>query len=417
MSSPAETLTSPILAPEFASDPYPVIHRLHEEDPIHWVPGLDLWYVFRDDDVKRLLHDPENATNDSRAKAGYIEPPEGTFDRWVSENQLFSLSHQGHARIHKLVADTFKPRAVARMEELVRETIERIAAPLCGRSGVVDLMAEYTNPIPNAVISRITGVPAAGGDEVRFRELAQLMIQGFFAIGDADELRTRSAEAFVELADRVREMIKERRDSPREDLVSDLVQAHAGEDHMSDDEIALMITGLLSAGSETTAGAGMVGLMTLLSHPEVMERLREDRSLLENAVLEILRWGFGGLGGLPRYAVRDFELRGKRSRTGQTLMLSFAGAQRAPAVYENPDVLDIDRNVDDLTVFSSGPHYCLGVNLARQELRCMFDAALDFLPRGSRFREDMMKTTSVGFFQRPANFPVELVRAKPGTIA
>ena len=99
---------------------------------------------------------------------------------------------------------------------------------------------------------------------------------------------------------------------------------------------------------------------------------------------EILRFAFGGGGGLPRYAVRDFELRGRQIRKGQMLLLSFTGAHRDPSVFPDPDRFDIDRDTADLTVFGQGPHYCLGVHLALAELRCVVDAALDFLPPGAR---------------------------------
>src|SRR4029077_2841597 len=95
----------------------------------------------------------------------YTPPPEGTFWRWVADNNLFALSRAEHARVRRIVSAAFTPRAVARIEGQVRDVIERFAAPLRGRHGTVDLMEEFTDPIPNAVISRITGVPPAGDDE------------------------------------------------------------------------------------------------------------------------------------------------------------------------------------------------------------------------------------------------------------
>ena len=144
----------------------------------------------------------------------------------------------------------------------------------------------------------------------------------------------------------------------------------------------MTITGLIGAGSETTAMGGMISAMTLLDHPEQMEKLRRERGRIPNAVSEILRFGFGGPGGLPRYAVHDFELRGKTIRKGQMMLLSFGGASRDPAVYEEPDVFDVIRDVKDLITFGNGPHFCLGANLTRQEMGCMIEAMLGFLPPG-----------------------------------
>jgi cytochrome P450 len=407
MSAAADLSESPIQSSAFADDPYPVIARLREEDPVHWVPGFGFWWVTRYDDIRRLLDDPDNATGDRRAWEFYVAPPEGTFSRWVADHNLFALSRAEHARVRRIVSAAFTPRAVARIEGQVREVIERFAAPLRGRRGVVDLLAEFTNPIPNVVIGRITGVPPAGDDEARFRELAQLTIQGFIGFGDP-ELQRKGEAAFLELADWVRAMATERRTTPRDDLLSDLLRAQAGDEApITDDEIVTLVAGLIGAGSETTAMGGLVAILTLLQHPDACARLRTHRELLPQALNEIVRFGFGGPGALPRFAVRDFELRGRRIRKGQMLMLSFGGANRDPAVYPDPDRFDLDRDPQDLLTFGHGTHFCLGAHLARQEMRCMTDAALDFLPADACFRMELMQFTPMGFMRRPANLPVD----------
>ena len=399
---------SPFLDPAFQDDPYPAIHRLRAEDPVHWTP-FGFWFVTRHDDVKRLFHDPEHATPDRRAWEHFVPRPEGSFMRWVEDHGFFSLPPAEHTRLRKLFSVALTPRAVRRYEAQVRETIERFAAPLREAGGVIDLMERFCNPIPNAVIGRITGIPPVGDDERRFRELAQTTIRGFFSFADA-RAQQQGEDAFVEIAEWVRKLAAERRGSLGEDMVSDLLRAQDRGDRLSDDEIVMTITGLIGAGSETTAMGGMIAAMTLLDHPDAMERLRREPERIPNAVLEILRFGFGGPAGLPRYAVRDFELRGKSIRKGQMLMLSFAGASRDPAVYDDPDRFDPTREVRDLVTFGSGPHYCLGVNLARQEMGCMIEAMLGFLPPGSRVRRDRMEFQPMGFLRRPTNLPVEIAR-------
>jgi cytochrome P450 enzyme len=395
---------SPVMTEEFLLDPTPVIARLRAEDPVHFVPFGNFWLVTRYDDVRRLFTDP-NVTNDRRAWESYV-PPQGKFMRWVADNGLFALPPEEHARVRRLVTSTFTPRAVARMDGQVRDVVEQFAAPLRGRRGVVDLMSEYTDPIPNATISRVTGIPAKGGEEVRFRQLAQATIRGFFTFGD-DAARKQGESAFMELGEWVRKLADERRHSPREDLISDLVSAVDEGRAMSDDEIVTLVTGLIGAGSETTAIGGMISILTLLDQPEAMARLRRDRDAIPAAVNEILRFGFGGGGGLPRYALHDFELRGKQIKKGQMILLSFAGAHRDPEVFPDPDRFDIDRDNSALTIFGHGPHYCIGVHLARSEMRQMIDAALDFLPADARWREDLVDWQRMGFFRRPNNLPVE----------
>jgi cytochrome P450 len=373
------------------------LHRLRETNPVYRIPGTGFWLVTRHDDVRALFRDQENVTADARAGAGFQPRPEGSYLRWMQENGLLALSPEEHARIRRLVSAAFTPRAVRRMDGQIREVVEEFAAPLRGRSGdVIDLAAEYADPIPNVVIARITGVPAEGGDDKRFRQLAQDFIAGVVQFSPA-ERQDRAEAALAELYPWVEKVALERRASPREDLISDLVQVVDRDERLQDREIIMLVTGLLAAGSTTTAMGCIAMAGTLLRHPETLERIRGDRSLIPGAVEEILRFSFGGPGGLPRYALRDFELRGQQIRKGEMLMLSFGGANRDPAVFANPDVFDIDRDASDLMVFGGGAHYCLGANLARQELACMLDGLLGILTPGSKVRPDRMPSQRLAF--------------------
>ncbi len=394
----------PLLTAAFHDNPGPVIAELREKDPVHLIPGLGIWVVTRYDDVRRLFTDP-NVDNDQRLYENYVPRPEGSALRWISDNSLFAVGPEQHARQRRLVSAAFTPRAVARMEGQVRAVIEQYAEKLRGRKGVVDLVAEFTGPIPNTVISRITGIPAKGADELRFRELAQAVISGISPFL-SDEDRKKADDAILEMTDHVRQMAIERRKNPREDLVSDLVLAHDEADTMTNDEIVLMVTALVSAGSETTSIGGTTALRALLDNPDQLERLRQDRSLLPNAVDELLRYDFG-TAGLPRYAIRDFELRGKQIKKGQLILLSFFGAHHDPEVFPNPDQLDVGRDTSAMTIFGHGPHYCLGANLARQEMRCMIEAALDFLPPGARVLTDQIERTQIAMFSRIDTLPVD----------
>ena len=216
---------SPILSDEFLTDPNGVVRRLREEDPVHFIPGLEFWLVTRYEDVKTLFTHPD-FTNDPRAWDRYEPPPAGTFRAWTDENGLFAAAPEAHARMRRLVSAALTPRAVKRMEGQVREVVEQFAKPLRGRRGVVDLIETFTNPIPNAVISRITGVPPKGEDDRRFRQLAQDSIRGFFAFADK-AIKEAGDKASEELAAYCRTLAEARRREPREDLVTDMVEARA----------------------------------------------------------------------------------------------------------------------------------------------------------------------------------------------
>ena len=406
--------SSPFLDPAYMEDPYPRLAKLRAEDSVHFVAPLGLWVVLRHDDVKRLFSDTQVVTPD-RSYWEFFQPsPEGSYMRWVEEHSLFALPPAEHARLRRLFSAALTPRAVKRHDRLVRETVERFAAPLRGASGVIELMRTFSDPIPNAVISRITGIPPAGDDERRFGQLAQAAVRGIIPL--ADEAAKRAADAaFEELATWVRTLSQTRRTTLEEDMISDLIRAQDRDDRLTDDDIVMTVTGLIAAGSETTAIGGTVAAKALLAHPDQMEKLRREPEWIPNAVSEILRtgFGFGGIGGPARYAMRDFELRGKTVRKGQMLLLSFDGAGRDPAVYDDPDRFDVTREVADLMTFGHGLHYCLGAHLARQELGVMIEAFLTILPPGSRCREDLIEYQHIGPFRRPMTLPVEIAAPQP----
>ena len=396
---------SPVMTPAFLEDSARVVDALRETDPVHWVPELGFWLVTRYDDVRRLFVDPA-CTPDSRFWEHYEPPPPGSWRELLMTKGLMSVPPDEHTRLRRLVSAALTPRAVKRMEWQVREVVEQFAAPLRGRSGVVDLIDEFTSPIPNAVISRITGIPPKGDDDRRFRELAQATIRGFPSYAPP-EVKQAAEDAGAEMSDWVGQMADERRRSPREDLVSDLVQAQAADDRLSNEEIVLMIAGLVSAGSETTMLGGTSALRALLRHPEQLEKLRARPDLLDNAVMEVLRFDFGAGGGLPRYALHDFELRGKQILKGQQLQLCFQGANLDPSIFPDPWSFDVERDTRDVMVFGRGPHYCLGANLAKQELRCMVEAALGFLPPGATLLEDQVRWSDMVIMRRMESLPVD----------
>ncbi len=407
-------MTTPpeVFSPEFMLDPQGEIARLREQDPVHYVEPMALWLVTRHDDIKRLMSDGDVATPDKRAWEYYEPAPAGSYIRWLEDNDLLALGPDDHRRVRRLVTAAFTPKAVARMERNIDEVVARFAAPLDGRTGVVDLMAEFTDPIPSTVISRITGIPPAGGDELRFRQLAQAVIANALPFV-APEVLQQAEQALLELSDWVRAMAVERQAHPQDDLISDLVTTHDMGDQMTHDEIVSLVTGLVSAGSETTSLGAIAAIMSLLENPQVFDQVKTDRTLVPQAVLEIIRYGMGGPGGLPRYAVRDFDLRGRQIRQGQMLMLSFGGANRDPDVFADPDQFDIARDNTGLLMFGFGAHYCLGVHLAKAELRASVNALCDFLPTGAEIRPELIEYRPMGTFERHVNLPVDFSANRP----
>jgi cytochrome P450 len=388
-------------------DPAPGIHALRASDPVHFAESLGFWFLTRHDDIKHLFNNPEYVTHDKRAWEFYAAPPPDSMRRWAEDKGIFAVGKEEHARIRRLAAAAFTPRAVARMELQTREVINRIAAPLRGRNGeVIDILGRFTNIVPNAVVSRITGV-SPGGDEARFCKIAQAVVQGFLPFMPEDVQREAEL-GFREFATLIKAMVEARRAHPQEDLVSDLIRAQDIDEALSDEDIVLLLASLIGAGSEATASVSTSVVRMLFGEPEVLQRLRDDRSLIRRSIDEILRYGFSPPFGTMRFAVRDFELRGKQIRKGQMLMLSVGGSSRDPEVFENPDVLDLDRPPRNLLTFGNGPHYCLGVNLARDEISTMLDVLLDVIPPGSEICKELLEYRDMGLFRQAINLPIRI---------
>lgn len=396
-----------LVDPEFVARPYPILARLREEDPVHWDEGLGTWFITRHDDVHALFADPRLSTN--RRLARDHRPATG--DGWLARFEALSVLNADpatHRQWRKLVSAGFTPRAVRRMDAQVREVVEDFAAPLRGRKGRIDLLAEFADPIPNTVIGRITGIPPYPGEEARFRSLGQAMMRRYTIFADAETV-ARGGQAIEELGEWVEKLAEERRQAPREDLVSDLIHGGDPAERPTNERVVVLIASLVSAGSETTTLGACQLIRHLLEHPAELARLRADRGLVPSAVREALRFEFGSLAGVnPRYALEDVVVRDKTIRRGEMVMLSPAAANRDPRVFPEPDRFDIGRDTREAVTFGHGPHYCLGANLAMQELSSMLEALLDLLPPSARLVSNDADWEQVGIMRRPLRLVVDV---------
>ena len=172
--------------------------------------------------------------------------------------------------------------------------------------------------------------------------------------------------------------MEEHRAHPGDDLLSALIAAEEEGDRLSTPELLNLVLGLIMAGTETTASAVAIGMYDLLRHPDQAKIFRDDPNVRENAVLELLRVGTGIQ--IERFARRDLELAGVPIRKGQMVLASMHAAHHDPAVFPDPNRLDLRRDLKELAVFGGGRHFCLGTQLAKLELRIAYSALIDGLP-------------------------------------
>ncbi len=393
------------------SDPAPVIAHLLEHDPVCWLAGLDAWLVTRHEDVRLLLSEPR-VTADPRIYDRYSAPTDPRVARWLSEMPFRSTTPDTQSSGRRLVSAALTPRAVARMETCVRDAVEQFAAPLRGRTDVVDLLGEFSVPVSATAIGRILGVPPKDEDQIRFRKLAvdtTATIRPFLS----EKKRQRTERATAEMGEYILSLVNERCAVPSDDLISDLLRACGETTSAIAEEITRVMTGLVSAGTGTTSVACSRGLRTLLKHPDQLSLLRRERSILPNAVEELLRYD-SGLIVMPRYVLEDLNLRGRVLRRGQLVVLSLMGANRDPRVFPEPDTVDLRRETRDALSFGHGPHYCIGANIARMELGMMIDAALDLIPQDARLLEDEIRWSERGLMSQIKSLPVDFASRDNG---
>ncbi|WP_214321318.1 cytochrome P450 [Nonomuraea sediminis] len=352
-------------APACPFDPAPEITALRAEQPIarlavpDGAPGV--WLVTGYGLVRQVLADPRFS---SRYETQY-HPVLGGHLPPAPAGDLTGMDAPQHTRLRKLLAGKFTVRRMNLLTERVTEiTRERLDA--MERQGPpADLVEVFAQPVPALMICELLGVPYE--DRERFQTQTR-------SIADAGEPEAQYA-AFIELGEYLRDLGLAKRAEPTDDLLSDL--ATGGD--LTDEELGGVAAFLLGAGLDTTANMLALGTFALLRNPAQLAALRNDPGLAAGAVEELLRYLSIAAVGL-RGVLEDVELAGRRLKAGDTVIIAVNAANRDPAKFSDPDLLDVRRSAAGHLAFGHGVHQCLGQQLARVEMRAAFPALLTRFP-------------------------------------
>ncbi|MFF0525854.1 cytochrome P450 [Actinomadura nitritigenes] len=367
-------------APGFVADPYPVFARLREERPAFFHEPTGQWVIGRYADVDALLRDRRLGRSYLHV-AGHEEfgqQPEAEFLKpfWdLIRAGMLDVEPPTHTRLRRLVSKAF----TARMVEGLRPTIRRLAGELAGTlaaKGGGDLLAEVAEPLPVNVIAEMLGVPVA--DRPLLRPWSA-DICGMYELNPPEEVQRTAVRAAVEFSDYLRDLARSRRREPRDDLISALAQVVDEGDRLTEDELIGTCVLLLNAGHEATVNATGNGWWALFRNPGELERLRGDASLVPTAVEELLRYDTPAP-MFERWVLEDITVADVDIPRGAEVALQFASANRDPAVFADPDRLDLARDPNPHITFGLGIHYCLGAPLARIELAESLSALLRLAP-------------------------------------
>ena len=363
-------------------DPYPALARLRSDDPVFRSRELDGWVLTRHADCAYVLreqtlfgNDPTTASGgmsahvrDARAKSPLGGAP-----------TLGAADPPIHPRLRGLIARAFTPRMVEE-ERVVAAEIAGTLLDEAPPGQPFEFMSHLAEPLPVIVVSDLLGLD----DEERgpVRAWAQALVR-VIAGGELPPEAYREGEAAkAALLDFMRSYTERHAGDTTKKVISILVEAEAQGDRLSLDELLLFTVFLYTAGSGPTAYMLGNALSALLAHPEALEAVRADRSLLRPALEESLRWD-SATQVLLRFAREDCEVGGRKIARGDTLYVMVGAAHRDPAVFTNPDVFDLRRATTNaqLLAFGAGPHFCLGQPLAFVEGEAALGALLDRYPR------------------------------------
>jgi cytochrome P450 len=380
-------------------NPYPDFIPLRRDNPVAEmdlrdmfdlndddVPGSTVWTINSFETVQAVLRDGE-----AFSSAGYADVMGMVFGHSILE-----MDEPEHHTYRGLIQQAFTRKAMERWEaDVIGPAVHGLIDGFVGE-GRADLVRDLTFPFPFEVIADQLVLPE--DDKPRFHRMATELISVQVSM-------ERALKASSDLYDYFSRIIAERRAVPAHDLVSVLAEAELDGQQLTDDEIIAFLRLLLSAGAETTYRSSSNLLFGLLTHPDQLEAVRDDRSLLPQAIEEALRWE-PPLLTILRTAVQDVELGGKTLKAGDSVVINIGGANHDESRWDDPESFDIFRPQLPHIAFASGVHMCLGIHLARMETMVAMNAILDRLP-DVRIDPDAEAPYITGMvFRAPPHLPV-----------
>jgi cytochrome P450 len=360
--------------------PYDFYKVLQEQAPVYQLPGTNIFMVTRYADIKKLLKDTTTFSNNFTHLLKGPEPaPEVTAiynQAWQPVDTLVTADPPKHKTYRSLVNKVFNQARVDAMEDYMKTIVHELIDDFIDK-GECDFVREFTTPLPVYVIADQLGVPRQ--DLRDFKTWSDSFARRLSQLATPEE-QLEDARNIVAFQFYFADRIAERRENPRDDMISDLVATEiedpeTGEQRpLNMEELQSLLQQLMVAGNETTTSAITSGMVGLIQNPAQLQALQDDPSSIPNAVEEILRMESPSA-GLWRVVKKDSEVHGVKIPADSLLMLRYHAANRDRALFEHPNTMDVARaNADDHIAFGQGIHFCPGAMLARKEMNVAFTA-------------------------------------------
>lgn len=375
----------------YEGDPQPSYAWLRRNDPVYWDETNRLWGISRHADIVAISRDPDRFSS-----------AQGSRPNTNGSGSMIDNDDPKHIAFRRLFQKEITPRGAKNFVPRVQRIVDDIFRGLAGRREF-DLVKEIAIPLPVRVIVETLGLEDR--DWPRYAQIAEITMAAGGGPRYYSDHMMGVAQAYFEEALGV---VEQRKHERGEDWFSRIVEgAASGAAARSDYELASESLLFLNGGSDTTRHVIAGGTLALLQHPDQLERLRADRSLLPVAIEEMVRW-VTPLLNMRRTATVDVPLRGKTIRAGDQVLLMYAAANRDEDVFVDPQRFDITRSPNPHVAFGIGTHFCMGANIARLELRCAFEAILDRLPGLERANDDPLRLHAPAFACGLTSLPVRV---------
>lgn len=390
-------------------DTIELFEQVREHMPVIRVAELDAWVLSRYADIAPVVNDPARVGSMPADLVGEVPQevrqalPHG-YAPW--QPALINQDPPQHTRVRRLAQKPLTPKAVAGLESEVRNVANGLIDTFAA-DGRTDLAENFATPMPVRVLGHLLGIPRA--DHQRFREWT-LGITELFIPSITEERRLELAREQVHFSEYILDVIAHRRKHPGDDLVSGLILAQEqGEKSLTDREILGVIGQLIIAGFETSAGGISFTLYMLGQQPQLHARVRDDPRLVPKLVEESLR-RLTPARGIVRRVKRDCEIGGHRIRAGENLFLLVQSANNDPEHFTCPAKIDLDRDPAETKKslhWGSGNHTCIGMPLARLDMRVAIEVALTRLPDLRVVPDQQILVQPGMIFHRPASIDFE----------
>ena len=390
-------------------DTCPLFEQLREHAPVLHVPELDAWVISRYDDVLAIVKDmdrfgcmPDDLVGEIPAELKDALPD--GYAPW--QPALINTDPPEHNRIRKLAAKPLTPAAVKVREGVIRDAANKLIDEIAA-DGRADLVDSFATPMPVHVLIRILGVPPE--DHQQFRDWT-LGITELFVPSISEERRLELAREQVDFNHYLLDAIARRRESPKDDLISGLILAQEqSEKSLTDREILGVVGQLVIAGFETSAGGISFSLYKLCEDPALLARVRDDLTLVPKVVEESLR-RLTPARGIVRQAKEDVEIGGHAITKGSNIFLLVQSANNDETQFSCPQRFDIDRDAAEMRKslhFGMGPHTCIGINVARLDMKVAIETAITRLPNLRLIPGQQIQVQQGMIFHRPERLEFE----------